>query len=112
MATPKEAHALVSYFGKQYKERYGIQPKLNRYTARWGFDPILMDMSSEDIKGLIDYYFETVSTNGHALNWFFSNYEKLADAREKRDQDEASLRRIREETRKRTEEWRKRLERN
>lgn len=107
MATPKEAHALVSYFGKKYKERYGITVKLNRYSARWGFDAILMDMSMAEAQGLIDYYFATQSLNGHSLDWFFYNYEKLAEAMEKTNEDVAALARIREETRKRTEEWRK-----
>lgn len=107
MATPKEAHALVTYFGKKYKEKYGIALKVNRYSARWGFDAILMDMSVSDTQELIDYYFGTQSLNGHTLEWFFYNYEKLAEAMEKTNEDVAALARIREETRKRTEEWRK-----
>lgn len=107
MATPKQAHALVTYFGQKYKKKYGLDPKVNRYAARWGFDAILMDMSSDDAKRLIDYYFETVSPNGHTLDWFFYNYEKLAEAKEKTDADRARLAAIREATKKRAEEWRK-----
>lgn len=107
MATPKQAHALVSYFGTKFKEKYGFDAKTNRYSARWGFDSILMDMSSDDIKALIDYYFETINPQGHTLDWFFYNYERLAEGKEKADKDKAALARIREETRKRTEEWRK-----
>lgn len=106
MATPKQAHALVTYFGKNYKEKYGFDPKVNRYAARWGFDSILMDMSVDDAKALIDYYFLTVSPNGHTLDWFFYNYEKLAEAKEKTDADQKRLAVIREATKKRTEEWR------
>lgn len=107
MATPKQAHALVTYFGKKYKAKYGFAPKVNRYSARWGFDSILMDMSNSDAEELIDYYFMTVSPSGHALDWFFYNYEKLSEAKEKTDADRKSLADIRERTRKRTEEWRK-----
>lgn len=106
MATPKETHALTSYYVKKYKEKYGDAPKANRYSARWGFDAILMDMNSDEVKGLIDYYFETLSINGHSLEWFFYNYDKLTEAKEKTDEDRAALARIREATRKRTEEWR------
>lgn len=107
MATPKQAHALVAYFVSRYKARYGFAPKLNRYAARWGFDSILMDMSPDDAMTLIDYYFETISTNGHALDWFFYNYEKLAEAKTKRDEDATQQVLIRERTKQRTEEWRK-----
>lgn len=108
MATPKQAHALVTYFGTKYKGKYGSEPKLNRYSARWGFDSILMDMSTDDAKALIDYYFETISPSGHSLDWFFYNYEKLAEAKEKRDEDAAALAVAREQTKRRVEEWRKR----
>lgn len=106
MATPKQAHALVTYFGKKYKDRYAVDPKVNRYSARWGFDSILMDMSGKDAEALIDYYFETQSLTGHSLDWFFYNYEKLAEAKERTDADRKALKEIREATRKRTEEWR------
>jgi hypothetical protein len=107
MATPKQAHTLVSYFGKQYKAKYGFDPKVNRYKARWGFDAILMDMSVDEAKALIDYYFGTVSPSGHDLDWLFYNYDKLAEAKEKTDADRAALAVLREQSKKRAEEWRK-----
>lgn len=107
MAAPKEAHALVTYFGQKYKDKYAVAPKNNRYAARWGFDSMLMDMTSSEVKSLIDYYFETINLSGHSLDWFLYNYEKLAEAMESRDEDVASLARIRQETKRRTEEWRK-----
>lgn len=107
MATPKEAHTLVSYFGKQYKAKYGIEPRVNRYKARWGFDAMLMDMKVEDCKSLLDYYLQTASPNGHDLEWLFYNYEKLAEAKEKTDADRAALAVLREQSRARVEEWRK-----
>ena len=107
MPTPKQAHALVTYFGKKFKEKYGYEPKLNRYAARWGFDAILMDMSGDEAKGLIDHYFQTMSDKNHSLDWFLYNSEKLAEAKEKTDADKAALAVIRQRTKERTEEWRK-----
>lgn len=109
MSSPKQAHTLSSYFGQQYKEKYGFEHKFNRNKARWSWDNILMDMTLTDAKELIDYYFTTVSPNGHTLEWFFYNYDKLAEAKEKTDKDRVELERIREQTRIRTEEWRKRI---
>lgn len=107
MSSPKQAHTLVSYFAQQYKKKYQTAPKVNRYAARWGFDSILMDMSVDEIKGLIDYYFSTLSPNGHSLDWFFYNYEKLAEAREKTEADRKALAVLREQSKRRAEEWRK-----
>lgn len=98
---------MTTYFGQRYEAKYGFKAKVNRYAARWGFDSILMDMSSDDAKALIDYYFQTVSPNSHSLDWFFYNYEKLAEAKEKTDADRKRLAGIRRATQARTEEWRK-----
>ena len=107
MATPKQAHTLTTYYGNKYKEKYGFEAKTNRYKARWGWDAILMDMSEKDTKSLVDYYFTTISPNGHDLDWFFYNYDKLAEAKEKSDADAKAQAVIRERTRRATEEWRK-----
>lgn len=97
---------MVTYFSQQYKNKYGKTPVVNRYKARWGFDAILMELDVEEIKFLIDYYLETFSANSHDLEWFFYNYDKLIVAKEKRDRDAESLARIREESKRRAEEWR------
>lgn len=110
MATPKQAQTLVSYFGKKYKEKYDTAPVLNRYKARWGFDAILMDMSESKVKDLIDYYLETYSPNMHDLDWFFYNYDKLDQAKRDRDKDAVALAALREQSKKRTEEWRKKID--
>lgn len=107
MTSPKQAHTLSSYFGQQFKKKYGFEHKFNRNKARWSWDNILMDMTLTETKDLIDYYFTTVSPNGHTLEWFFYNYDKLAEAKEKMDADRQRLAVIREATRRRTEEWRK-----
>jgi hypothetical protein len=107
--TKQQRHeqGLVTHFKKRYKEKYKIEPTLNRYTTRWAFRDILMDLEYDEAKALIDYYFGTVSPVGHSVDWFLRNYEKLVEAKVKTDEDAASLARIREETKRRTEEWRK-----
>jgi hypothetical protein len=91
----------------KYKDKYAVKPTVNRYAARWGFDSVLIDMSDTEARKLIDYYFTTISSVGHSLDWFFYNYEKLAVAMEAAEEDATALSRIREETRIRTEEWRR-----
>lgn len=109
MATPKQAHALVTYFNKKYFEKYGFEHVSNRYSARWGFDSILMDMSESEVKALIDHYFTTANANKHPLDWFFYNYDKLVESKRVTDTDRELLARRREESRRRTEEWRKKI---
>lgn len=109
MPTAKDANVLVSYFEKGWKEKYGKKPNVNRYTARWAMDSILGQMSIEDAKSLIDYYFTTISDKGHSFNNFIYNYEKYVEAKESNDTDQAQLAELREKTRIRTEEWRKKV---
>lgn len=107
MVTAKDAHTLVSYFAKAHKEKTGYDGVLNRHAARWGFNSMLMDMSMEHCKKVIDYYFETSGSNGYSLDWFLYNYEKLDAARRERDKDAAAQVVLREQSRRRAEEWRK-----
>lgn len=106
MATPKQAHALSSYYMKVYKEHYGFSPSINRHSARWSFDSILMDLTPSEVEGLLDYYFTTNSKNHHELEWFFYNYSRLKSAKETHDADVERQEEIKKETRKRVEEWR------
>lgn len=107
MPTAKQAHTLVSHFVKCYEKKYGEKPVINRYSARWGFDAVLMEVSEKETKELIEYYFLTASANNHQLDWFFYNYDKLIIAKRRDDADIEETARIRANTQARVEEWRK-----
>lgn len=109
MATPKQAHTLTSYYKSIYQKKYGKAPVVNRYSARWGFDAVLMDMPVQEAEALLDYYLETASPNSHSLEWFFYNYEKLVDAKKNRDADAALAARLRRESQQRAERWRNKI---
>lgn len=108
----KQVHTLISYYLKKYKEKYGFAAIVNRNRARWYVGNMLIDMTIDDAKGLIDYYFDTFGEKGHDLEWFLYNYDKLQVARVKRDEDAAALAHIRAESKRRAEEWRKKIGNN
>lgn len=107
MPLAKDCHALTSYYILGYRTKYGRAPVVNRNKARWGFDAILYDLNVVEVKSLLDYYFDAVSTHGHSIDWFFNNYDKLIETREIAEKDEADRARLREESKKRVEEWKK-----
>lgn len=111
-AQPKDIHALVSYFLKRYKETYGFDAVVNRNRSRWAVGNMLLDMTTTEARELIDYYFETKNPNGHDFEWFLYNYDKLSIARTASAEDAASLARLREESKRRAEEWRKQIGNN
>lgn len=108
MAAAKDCHVLISYFMKKYKEKYKVEPAVNRHSARWGFDSVLMDLSVQDVKGLMDYYFTTDSTKRHSLDWFLYNYEKLIEAMTEQLRDAQRRAKLRKESEERAKEWRER----
>lgn len=108
MATAKDCHVLTSYYVKLYKAKYRSEPVVNRHSARWGFDSILLGISPEETKELIDYYFKTANSKRHAIDWFFYNYDKLIEGRNESLKDIRRRERLRVESEERAKKWRER----
>lgn len=108
-ATNAQVHSLVTYFLNAFKSKYDTAPKdFNRYRDKWGFQGMIEDYGMERSKAIIDYYFST-NKHYHPTNYLLFNYEKLNNAMLEREEDEANRKKLREESRKRVEEWRRRL---
>ena len=66
----KLSYALFDYYCLCYKNKYGIDPVVNRYRDRWGFQDMAESMQLEDCKRVIQYYFKT-SSPGHKVRDLF-----------------------------------------
>lgn len=106
--TPQQCHAMTSHYVKVFREKYGHDPVVNRHSARWGFDSVLQGLPPAEVKDLLDFYLTTGSTRKHPLEWFFYNYDKLIEQKSDVDADRKHRAKMREESKKRSEEWRKR----
>jgi len=107
--TVQQCYAMIDYYVKAYKAHYhGQEPVLNRHSARWGFESVLMGCSPEEVKKLLDFYFQTKSQRRHALDWFFYNYEKLEESLVEIDKDRERREQLRRESEQRVAEWRAR----
>lgn len=106
--TAQQCHAMTTYYVSKFKEKYGREPVINRHSARWGFESVLMGMPPAEAKKLLDFYFTTTSTKQHALDFFFYNYEKLIESLSALEQDKLRRKKMREESEKRAAEWRAR----
>ena len=107
MATAKDCHTLTSYFISSYTEKYGRKPIVNRNVARWSWDNILQDLTMVECRDLVDYYMKTDGNHGNSLPWFFGHYDQLMVNKKSQDEDAETRALLREETKRRTEEWRK-----
>lgn len=101
----QDCHAMTSYYVKVYKDKYKAAPKVNRTTARWDWAGILEDLSIDEARSLIDFYF-TTSNKGHPLQWFFYNYDKLQESMRQLEEDSKRRKKMREESEIRAKEWR------
>lgn len=106
MPAAKDCQTLISYYVKQYKKKIGKEPNVNRWSARWGFDSVLLGMGMEQAMDLVDYYFTTPPTRLYDLDWFFYNYEKLVQAMHEAKTDSEHRRKLMQESKERSERWR------
>lgn len=106
--TVQQCHAMTTYYVKLFKAKYGTEPVVNRHSARWGFESLLMGMPPSDARELLDFYFTTKSEKRHSLDWFFYNYEKLTESLTEVEKDRAHRDKLRHESEQRAKEWRER----
>lgn len=111
MAVSKQqTHALITFFLGRYHDKYEAAPKdFNRFRDQWGFQAMIEDYGTPKAKAIIDYYFETYRPS-HPTSYLLYNYEKLKASMDERDNDEAERAKLRAESKKRVEEWRKKHE--
>ena len=102
----QQAYSLISLFEKHYERKYGRKPSLNRHRDKWGFQDMVEDLGYDRAQEVVSYYFE-LRYVGHPLQDLLRNYDKFSRVMKERAEDEIERHRIREETRKRVEEFEK-----
>lgn len=100
------AHMLLSDYASLYELKYKSKPTINRNKDTFGFKSMMYDLTYDEIVELLEYYF-TLDINGHTLKHFYNNYDKYIEYQKEAKKDAADRRELREETKKRVEEWRK-----
>ena len=73
-------------------------PSLNKYREKWAMQDVIDSVGYSRAKELIEYYF-TTGKNGHPLQFFFFNFDKI-DIMEKEIKKDKTNRRILQEATK------------
>lgn len=81
-----------------YQNKYGKMPSLNKYREKWAMQDVIDSVGYSRAKELIEYYF-TTGKNGHPLQFFFFNFDKI-DIMEKEIKKDKTNRRILQEATK------------
>lgn len=99
----KQPHALISLYAKLYNEKYGKSVVINRYKEKWAMMDVIESIGYERAQELIEYYFRT-KKQGHPIQWFFLNFERLDDMLTKVTLDEERRNMLLLQTKKMVEE--------
>ena len=103
MAANKEPYILLTIYMALYEQRYGKKPRINKYKEKWAMQDVLDSIGFEQAKDVLNYYFRT-GKNGHPLNFFYNNFDRLEDMMIQIHKDVANRARLLEQTKKLVEE--------
>lgn len=98
----KLAFALLDFYVKNYRLKYGKDPRINRYRDKWIMNDIIEGIGYDRAKILVEYYFH-VTNAGHTLQWFAYNYDRLDEMKEQLDDDKKRRAKMLAETKARME---------
>jgi hypothetical protein len=103
VASEKEPYVLISLYQSLYKERYGSVPSMNKFREKWGMQDVIDSIGFDRTKCLLEYYF-TTGKNGHPLQFFYYNFDKIDQVNKEAEKDKENRKRLREATKKMVEE--------
>jgi Zn-dependent oligopeptidase len=96
-------YILLSLYEKLYTQTYSKKPRLNKYREKWGMQEVIDEVGQARAAELLEYYFRT-GKNGHPIQWFFYNFDRLDDMLTQQSEDAERRRRMREATKRLVEE--------
>lgn len=99
MANSKETYILLSIYQNMYQNKYGKMPSLNKYREKWAMQDVIDSIGYNRAKELIEYYF-TTGKNGHPLQFFFFNFDKIDIMEREIKKDKTNRRILQEATKK------------
>ena len=103
MASNKEPYILISLYQSLYKDKYGRIPTMNKFREKWAMQDVVDSVGFERAKDLLTYYF-SLNKNGHPLQFFFYNFDKMDALKIEIEKDKEKRRLLLEETKKMVEQ--------
>lgn len=103
MASDKGPYILLSLYQSLFKEKYGRVPTINKFREKWAMQDVIDSVGYDRAKELLEYYFG-LTKNGHPLQFFFYNFDKMDALKIEIEKDKAKRRLLLEETKKMVEE--------
>lgn len=103
MANSKEAYILLTLYQNLYKEKYNRSVTINKFREKWAMQDVIDSVGYDRAKQLLEYYFG-LTKNGHPLQFFFYNFDKMDLVKTEIEKDKEKRRLLLEETKKMVEQ--------
>lgn len=95
----KEPYVLIGLYETLYFQRYGKKPRLNKFREKWAMQDVIDSVGYDRARELLEYYFKT-GKNGHPLNFFFYNFDRIDQVESDMRRDKENRAMLREQTKK------------
>lgn len=99
MASDKQPYILLSIYQAMYKEKYNRALTINKFREKWAMQDVIDSVGFDRAKELLEYYF-TLNKNGHPLQFFFYNFDKMDAIKIESDKDKQKRILLLEQTKK------------
>ena len=103
MANNREPYILLTMYQNLYKDKYGRTITINKFREKWAMQDVIDSVGFYRAKDLLEYYFG-LSKNGHPLQFFFYNFDKMDMLKLEIEKDKEKRRLLLEETKKMVEQ--------
>ena len=103
MANSKEPYILLTLYQNLYKEKYGRAVTINKFREKWAMQDVIDSVGYTRAKELLEYYFG-LTKNGHPLQFFFYNFDKMDALKIEIEKDKEKRRLLLVETKKMVEQ--------
>ena len=102
---------VADYYAAQYLEIVGKRPVFARAKATWVFRSILQDYSLEETKTIVLHFIKYFPNHREDIKWFEYNYDVVLTHYTKHTAEEATQKRLRQESMDRVRQWEAQVER-
>ena len=103
MASERQPYILIGLYQSLYKEKYSRVITLNKFREKWAMQDVIDSVGFDRAKELLIYYF-SLNKNGHPLQFFFYNFDKMDNLKIEIEKDKEKRRLLLQETKKMVEE--------
>ena len=93
----------MTLYQNLYKEKYNRAVTINKFREKWAMQDVIDSVGYTRAKELLEYYFG-LTKNGHPLQFFFYNFDKMDALKIEIEKDKEKRRLLLEETKKMVEQ--------